>query len=76
MNAQERPTIQQLRNAYDAEMKNILTNKRVLANILVGCTDEFAHCDVEDVIAMELQHYTHLRQHKRRRRHIDRRTRR
>ena len=52
MNAQERPTIQQLRNAYDAEMKNILTNKRVLANILVGCTDEFAHCDVEDVIAM------------------------
>ncbi len=28
MNAQERPTIQQLRNAYDAEMKNILTNKR------------------------------------------------
>lgn len=52
MNAQERPTIQQLRNAYDAEMKNILTNKRVLANILVGCTDEFAHCVVEDVIAM------------------------
>ena len=52
MNAQERPTIQQLRNAYDAEMKNILTNKRVLANILVGCTDEFAHFDVEDVIAM------------------------
>ena len=52
MNAQERPTIQQLRNAYDAEMKNILTNKRVLANILVGCTDEFTHCDVEDVIAM------------------------
>ena len=28
MNAQERPTIQQLRNAYHAEMKNILTNKR------------------------------------------------
>ncbi len=28
MNAQEHPTIQQLRNAYDAEMKNILTNKR------------------------------------------------
>ena len=52
MNAQERPTIQQLRNAYDAEMKNILTNTRVLANILVGCTDEFAHCDVEDVLAM------------------------
>ena len=52
MNAQERPTIQQLRNDYDAEMKNILTNKRVLANILVGCTDEFAHFDVEDVIAM------------------------
>ncbi len=52
MEAQRRRTAQQLRNAYDAEMKNILTNKRVLANILIGCTDEFANCNVEDVIAM------------------------
>ena len=52
MEAQQRRTAQQLRNAYDAEMKNILTNKRVLANILIGCTDEFANCNVEDVIAM------------------------
>lgn len=50
METNERRTGQQLRNAYDAEMKNILTNKRVLANILIGCTDEFANCDVEDVI--------------------------
>ena len=28
MEAQRRRTAQQLRNAYDAEMKNILTNKR------------------------------------------------
>ena len=35
MEAQRRRTAQQLRNAYDAEMKNILTNKRVLANILI-----------------------------------------
>lgn len=29
MNAQEHPTIQQLRNAYDAEMKNILTRRGI-----------------------------------------------
>ena len=39
-----------LRDAYDAEMKRLLTDKYILAHLLIACTEEFAGCALLDVV--------------------------
>ena len=39
-----------LRDAYDAEMKRLLTDKFILAHLLIACTEEFAGCALLDVV--------------------------
>ena len=39
-----------LREAYDAAMKRLLTDKYILAHLLIACTEEFSGCALLDVV--------------------------
>jgi hypothetical protein len=36
---------------YDNACKNVLKDKQIIARILKECVEEFAHCDLEDIIS-------------------------
>ncbi len=41
--------IEQLRLAYDAEVRAFLANKGILAMIMEECVEEFANCPLSDI---------------------------
>ena len=41
--------VDQLGKSYDAEVKNFLKEKQILAVILKSCVAEFKECSVEDI---------------------------
>ena len=47
--------VDQLEKSYDAEVKNFLREKQILANILKGCVIEFKDCSVEDIVGKYIE---------------------
>ena len=47
--------VDQLRKSYDAEVKNFLKEKQILAIILKSCVAEFKDCSVEDIASKYIE---------------------
>ena len=42
-------SLEQLKRAYDAEVRNFLSEKQILARIMKRCVKEFQNCSVDDI---------------------------